>query len=55
VNKKWKEEHSKNYQRFLVDLENYIYTYIFTGQITDFNVFLDAFDIYSKTLNPMGR
>ncbi len=55
MNKKWKEEHAKDYQRFLDDLKDYIITYIYSGQVWDFNVFLDAMDIYSKTLNPMGR
>lgn len=55
VNKKWKTEQSDAYQLFLNDLESYIRSYIFTGQVADLNVFYASMNVYGTTTNPLGQ
>lgn len=42
VNKKWKPEQITAYQTYLVDVSTYITNYIWTGAVTDLNMFYTA-------------
>ena len=42
VNKKWRPEQITAYQTYLVDVSNYITNYIWTGAVTDLNMFYTA-------------
>lgn len=54
VNQKWTEEQKNCYIRFLTDLNTYITSYIFTGQVAYWEDYQMWIDYVKATGNPIG-
>ena len=55
VNKKWKPEQITAYQKYIVDVNDYITNYIWNGTVTDLNLFYAAMESYGMLTNPIGK
>lgn len=55
VNKKWKPEQLTAYQSYLSTVSQYINEKIWTGQVTDKNIFYNDLYVYNSYTNPLGK